>query len=117
MRKGAGDHVDISQECDTLPLVAAGRPRPGSATSWRNAPQSRVSLALLALGGVLLVCLGLLLGIAWSTQTLDRRLRRLSEERRRLNEEWSAVRLARQQPGERIWYLAPTGVEGRPDDD
>lgn len=76
-----------------------------------------VSFALLVLVGVLLVCLGLLLGMAWSTQTLDRRLRRHSEVSRRLNEESSAVRLARQQPGERNWYLAPTGVEGRPDDD
>jgi uncharacterized paraquat-inducible protein A len=76
---------------------------------------------------VLLVCLGLLLGTSWTTQALQPKLREQAEERRRLNEEWSAVRTARRQRGEcprcgsllseEHWYIASTIVEERPDDD
>jgi hypothetical protein len=50
--------------------------------------------------GVLLVCLGLLLGTTWTIQALQPKLRRQAEERRRLNKEWSAVHTARRQRGE-----------------
>lgn len=79
------------------------------------------------LSGVLLVCLGMLLGASWTTQALQPKLRRQAEERRRLNEEWSLVRAARRQRGEcpnckcplseQNWYIAPTVVEERPYDD
>jgi cell division protein FtsL len=52
---------------------------------------------MMALGGVLLICFGLLLGATWTTQVLQPKLRRQAEERRRLNEEWSAVHTARNQ--------------------
>jgi uncharacterized paraquat-inducible protein A len=52
------------------------------------------------LGAVLLVCLGLLLGSSWTIQAVQPKLRQQAEERRRLNEEWSAVRTARRQRGE-----------------
>ena len=97
----------------------------GSDTSRRNAPQSTVTLQVL--GAVLLVCLGLLLGSSWTIQAVQPKLRRQAEERRRLNEEWSAVRTALRQRGgcprcasqlsEQDWYYAPTLVEERPDDD
>ncbi|MGH3881989.1 MAG: hypothetical protein ACRDRY_16830 [Pseudonocardiaceae bacterium] len=84
-------------------------------------------MTLQVLGAVVLVCLGLLLGVSWTTQLLEPKLRRQAEERRRLNEEWSAVRTARRQRGkcpccaclltERDWYFAPTIVEDPPDDD
>jgi uncharacterized paraquat-inducible protein A len=48
-------------------------------------------------GCLALLCLGLLLGASWRIQTLQPRLRQQAEERRRLNEEWAAVRAARQQ--------------------
>jgi hypothetical protein len=93
--------------------------------SWRHTPQSTVTLRVLS--WVLLVCLGLLLGTAWTTQALQPKLRQQAEERRRLNEEWSLVRTARRQGSEcsrcgsllseRDWYLAPTVVEDRLDDD
>jgi hypothetical protein len=79
------------------------------------------------LGGVVLVCLGLMLGSSWTVQALHRKLSRQAEERRRLNEEWSVVRTARRQRGEcprcasllsaQDWYVAPTLVEDRPNDD
>jgi cell division protein FtsL len=75
----------------------------------------------------LLVCFGLLLGASWTTQALQSRLRQQAEERRRLNEEWSAVRTARRQRGEcprcrspsseRDWHHAPEIVNDQPDDD
>jgi uncharacterized paraquat-inducible protein A len=84
-------------------------------------------VTLQVLSWVLLVCLGLLLGTTWTIQALQPQLRRQAEERRRLNEEWSAVRTARRQRGEcprcgsllseQYWYIAPTVVESRPDDD
>ena len=78
------------------------------------------------LGAVALISLGLLLGATWTTQALQPTLRRRAEERRRLNEEWSAVRTARRQRGtcprcanplsERDWFFAPNLVEDPPDD-
>ena len=49
-------------------------------------------MTLQVLSGVLLVCLGLLLGTTWTIQALQARLRRQAQERRRLNEEWLAIR-------------------------
>lgn len=82
---------------------------------------------MLIVGGLLLVCFGLLLGTAWTTQINQAQLRRQAEERRRLNEEWAAIRAIRWQQNEcprcasslfeRNWYFAPTSVEERPDDD
>jgi hypothetical protein len=123
--EGAGDHVGISPERDTRAQGTAEGPRPGSGTSWRDAPQSAVTLQVLS--GALLVCLGLLLGWVWPIKILQPKFRRHAEERRKLNEEWSAVRTARRQRGqcprcasplsERDWYFAPTVVEDRSDDD
>ncbi|PZS20819.1 MAG: hypothetical protein DLM60_08210 [Pseudonocardiales bacterium] len=46
---------------------------------------------------MLLVCFGLLLGATWTTRALQPTLRRQAEQRRRLNDEWSAVRTTRRQ--------------------
>lgn len=47
---------------------------------------------------ILLVCLciGVLLGTAWTAQALQPKLRRLAKERRKLNAEWQALREVRQ---------------------
>ncbi len=84
-------------------------------------------MALMVLGAALLVCLGLLFGATWTVQALQHKLRQLAAERRRLNEEWSAVRTARRQRGEcprcagplseRDWFYAPVAVEDPSDDD
>jgi uncharacterized paraquat-inducible protein A len=93
--------------------------------SRRNTPQSTVTLEIL--GAVLLICLGVLLGTAWTIQALQPRLHRQAAERRKLNEEWTAVRSARRQRGlcprcgsslsEQDWYIAPVVVEDDLDDD
>jgi hypothetical protein len=85
------------------------------------------TLGGLLMVAALLVLLGLLLGWAWTNQALQPKLRRQAEERRRLNEEWLAVRAARRQQAEcprcasplseQDWYYAPTLVEEPPDDD
>jgi hypothetical protein len=69
----------------------------------------------------LLVGLGLLLGATWTTQALQPRLRRQAEERRKLNEEWAAIRTTRHQQGEcprcasplseQDWHFAPTAMD------
>ena len=125
MRKGAGDHVNISPERDTLPWGTAGGLRPGSTTSWRNAPQSAMTVEVMV--GALLVCLGLLLGASWTVQALQPKLRGQARERRRLNEEWSAVRTARLQRGkcprcgspmfDQDWCVASTIVDPPEDSD
>jgi len=51
------------------------------------------------LGGLMLVCLGLLLGSSWTVQALETKLQRQAEERHKLNEEWLAIRAARQLQG------------------
>ncbi len=123
--EGEGDHSNISPERDALPWTPAARPWPRSELSWRSAPQCTV--ALIVLSAVLLVCLGLLLGATWTVQALHRKLRRQAEERRRLNEEWLAIRTAQQHrtrcprcasplPGWG-WFVAPMDVEDEPDDD
>jgi uncharacterized paraquat-inducible protein A len=92
--------------------------------SWRDAPQRAVTLQ--ALSWILLVGLGLLLGSTWTIQAFRPKLRQQAEERRRLNEEWLAVRTARGQRGEcprcgsplseRDWFIAPAVVEDQSDD-
>lgn len=84
-------------------------------------------MTIQALSAVLLVCLGLLVGSSWTIQAVQPKLHQRAEERRRLNEEWSAVHTARRQRGrcprcgsalsEQDWYFAPTLVEERQDDD
>ena len=84
-------------------------------------------MILQVLGGILLVCFGLLLGSTWTIQALHPKLRRQAEERRRLNEEWAALRTAHEQRqrcprcgipmDERYWYIAPAIVNEPPDDD
>ncbi|HET9117636.1 MAG TPA: hypothetical protein VFN75_06110 [Pseudonocardiaceae bacterium] len=79
------------------------------------------------LGATLLVCLGLLLGSTWTVQALQARFRRLAQERRRLNDEWSAMRRGRRQQGqcarcarplcEQDWYLTQTMIQEPSDDD
>jgi cell division protein FtsL len=67
---------------------------------WRALPRSAVNwseLGLFVLGALLLVFLGVLLGTAWTTQAVQPQLDHQAEERRRLNEEWVAVRAAHQQ--------------------
>ncbi len=54
------------------------------------------------LSAALLVCLGVLLGTTWTTQLLQPRLGRQADDRRRLNQEWLAVRAARRQ-----WAVCP----------
>jgi hypothetical protein len=61
---------------------------------WRYALKSTVTV--LPLGGILLLCLGVLLGSSWTIQTFQPKLRQLAAERRRLNEEWAAVHSVRQ---------------------
>lgn len=80
----------------------------------------------LALGGLLLCCIGLLFGATWTTQALQPKLRQLADERRSLNAEWVAVRTARQQlercprcgyPLTGAPWFTPTLTERRRDDD
>ncbi|MBV9728472.1 MAG: hypothetical protein JO309_03475 [Pseudonocardiales bacterium] len=76
-----------------------------------------MGISLVIVGGLALLCLGLLLGVSWTNQTLLPELRQLAEERRKLNEEWAAIRTARQQRfhcprcagpvPERDWFSAP----------
>ena len=100
--KGAGDHVGISPERDTLPRGPASGPRSGNETSRRNPPQCAVTIQ--AAGLVLLACLcvGMLLGTTWTVQALQPKLRRQAEERRRLNAEWQAIQDA-QQSVQSVW--------------
>ena len=81
----------------------------------------------LVFGGLLLFFLGMLIGASWNTQANQSQLRRQAEERRRLNDEWAAIRAVRRQQTEclgcasplyeRNWHFAPTVGEERPDDD
>jgi hypothetical protein len=56
------------------------------------------SMGWLLLGAALLVLLGVLLGSSWTIQALQPKFRRQAEERRKLNEEWAALRASRRQP-------------------
>jgi hypothetical protein len=99
------DHASFSSEHGMLSRCRACGPPPGDALSWRNVPQNTVTMQLLS--GLLLMCLGILLGAAWAVQACQPKLRRQAEERRRLNEEWLAVRMARREHAEcpRCGYL------------
>lgn len=54
-------------------------------------------MTIFLLGALLAVCLGVLIGSAWTTQALDGRFRRRAAERRRLNDEWASLRTLREQ--------------------
>lgn len=95
--KRGGNHVNVSPERDALPAGTASGPWVGSESSWRNQPQSTVTIEVL--GAVLLVCLGLLLGSSWTIQALQSNLRQQAAERRRLNAEWAAVSTVRKRRG------------------
>ncbi len=81
----------------------------------------------LILGGLLLIFLGVLIGASWTTQATQSQFRRQAKERRRLNDEWAAIRTVRRQQTEcqrcasplyeRNWYFAPATGEERPDND
>ena len=128
--KGEGDHVSIAPERGTPPRSPARGPWPGGATSRRNIPRSAVTwqtLGWILPVAALLVCLGLLLGSTWTTQALQPRLRRHAEERRRLNEDWLAIRSTRRR-GEKCphcaypltdwdWHFEQTLMGHSPDDD
>jgi hypothetical protein len=68
----------------------------------------------MALGAVLLVCLGLLLGATWTTLALQHKHRQLAEERRWLNEQWVMIRTARRLGSdERHGRARPAGEQCR----
>ncbi|HET9256824.1 MAG TPA: hypothetical protein VFO16_16720 [Pseudonocardiaceae bacterium] len=92
--RGRGsDDVGNSAERGELPLRPAGVPGPGDTPSWRGSPRNTMILPVC--GAVMLMCFGVLLGTAWTTQLLQPRLRRQAEEQRKLNEEWLALRAVR----------------------
>ncbi|MBV8995691.1 MAG: sigma-70 family RNA polymerase sigma factor, partial [Pseudonocardiales bacterium] len=90
------------------------RSLPSSSTAWSTTV--RLGVILLAAAGTLIfavrsfgggtiqatvlivlvsLCVGMLLGTTWTFQALQPTFRRQAEERRRLNEEWLALRTAR----------------------
>lgn len=81
----------------------------------------------LLFGGLLLVFLGILTGTAWTTMATRSQIRRQTKERRRLNEEWAAIRAVHRQHTECMrcanplyaqnWYFVPIAIEERSDDD
>lgn len=91
----ARDGIDICLGRGMLAGGPAVKPRREIATSWPNARPCTMTVQVLSV--VLLICLGMLLGASWTIQALQPKLCRQAEERRRLNEEWRAVRTARQQ--------------------
>jgi uncharacterized protein YneF (UPF0154 family) len=81
----------------------------------------------LLLGGLLLVFLGILIGTIWTIIATRSQISRQAKERRRLNEEWAAIRAVHRQQTECVrcasplyeqnWYFAPIAIEERSDDD
>jgi hypothetical protein len=95
--------------------------------AWRITAPSAVTPNWILLIAGLAVCFGLLLGTTWTMMAMQPRLRRQAQDRHKLNEEWLAVRSARQQQG-RCPYCAlrlteydqdpeQAPVEDPPDDD
>ncbi|MGH3672354.1 MAG: hypothetical protein ACRDSH_17250 [Pseudonocardiaceae bacterium] len=84
-----------------ITMILAGVPlAAGAVVVWTLLVDAYGVGSPLAIGGCLaLLCLGLLLGASWTSQTHQPRIRQAAEERRRLNEEWAAVRATRQQRG------------------
>lgn len=82
-------------------------------------------LSWVGLSAALLICLGLLLGTAWTIQALQPNLSHQAEERRRLNEEWRMVQTTRRKLDQcprcgmtlgRVGQFAPTLMEKPPAD-
>lgn len=52
----------------------------------------RSTTTLQVLGSILSICLGILLGSTWTIQIVQVKLRKNASERRKLNQEWLAIR-------------------------
>jgi hypothetical protein len=84
-------HIEDDQEHGAGGAVA--RLRPETEQSRRDIMPITMSTVWIAgLGGILMLCFGMLLGSTWTVQILNRQCRRLAIERRELN----ATRLAMQ---------------------
>lgn len=128
--RGEPNHVSNATEHGGRSRDTAHEPRAGGAQPWRTAPRSTMTFQAMvwfALGGLLLCCIGMLFGATWTTQALQPKLRQLADGRRRLNNEWVAVRAARQRL-ERCprcgypltgapWFTPPTLTERARDDE
>lgn len=99
--------------------------------SRRNPPLCTMTIQAAALILLACLCLGMLLGAAWTAQALQPKLRRQADERRRLNAEWQVMRDTRRSVqlvrcprcgcplsdeawSERAWYFEE---DDDPDDD
>jgi len=108
-------HVEHDGERGAGTATAADRRRRGTELSRRAVPPITMTAVWGAgLGGLLLLCLGALVGNSWTDQALGRRYQRLAIERRELNE-W---RRALQEASPRcVWCGNPMALstEGRPE--
>lgn len=80
-------------------------------------------ITIILLGALLSICIGALIGSAWTTQALEGRFRHHAAERRRLNEEWAAVRALREQQrrcvdcADELSWHRDRALVGAPDDE
>jgi cell division protein FtsL len=84
---GGCAHVEHNGERGAGAAAAANGQRRGTEPSRRDVPPITMTAVWVAvLSGVLLLCLGVLVGASWTDQALGQRHRRLANERRELNE-------------------------------
>ncbi len=88
MRKRVGcEHVEHDGERGAGAAAAADGRRRGTELSRRDVPPITMTAVWVAgIVGLLLLCLGTLVGSSWTVQALDRQYRRLAIEQRELNE-------------------------------
>jgi hypothetical protein len=87
-RKGVGcEHVEHDGERGAGATAAADGLCRGAELPRRDAPPITMTTIWIAgIVGLLLLCIGALVGSAWTVQELDHQYRRLAIERRELNE-------------------------------
>ncbi len=74
----------------------AGVTRTGS-PSGTAGQEGVIMITIMLVGALLVGCLGVLVGSTWTTQALEGHFRHHAAERRRLNDEWSALGAVRDQ--------------------
>jgi hypothetical protein len=78
------EHIEYDGERETGCVVYRFCPET-QRSQWNLPPITMSTVWIVGLGGLLMLCFGMLVGSTWTVQILNRQFRRLAIERRELN--------------------------------
>jgi hypothetical protein len=114
-RKGVGcEHVEHDGERGAGAAAAADGLCRGAELPQRDVPPIKMTTIWIAgIVGLLLLCLGALVGSSWTVQSLDQQYRRLAIERRKLNERRHTLQETSLPPADCVWCVNLIALSAR----